>query len=341
MLTETQNPDVSLKAKVDFLSVPASYGGGNVSVETRETHMSWVFLTDRYAYKLKKPVRTSFLDFSTLELRRKYCEAEVRLNWDLAPGVYLGVVALGLDRSRGLQIGEGEPVDYLVQMIRLPAWNTLENGIRLNNVTEQQVRTLALRLAEFYRKASVIKCSAEAYSRRLSAEIDADALALSEPRHGMPLGLVTTAANKLRGFISSQRGHLDRRIDEQRIVDGHGDLRPEHIYFLSDRIVVIDRLEFNDTFREIDPLDEFAYLAMECDRSGMPRFGPWLFETYAAETGDEPPADLLAFYKGTRALLRAKLAIWHVEEPGARTGEQWRAQAKAYLDLASEYAALM
>ena len=130
MPTAYQGTLVKLQTVVDFLSTPASYPEGTRSVETQETHMSWVFLTDRYAFKLKKPVRTSFLDFSTAERRRRFCEEEVRLNERLAPGIYRGVVPLGLDRSGNLQIGEGQAVDFLVQMIRLPTAATLDHAIR-------------------------------------------------------------------------------------------------------------------------------------------------------------------------------------------------------------------
>lgn len=338
MLTVSQDSLVGLQAKVDFLSRPASYPESSGSVEARETHMSWVFLTDRHAYKLKKPVRTSFLDFSTLELRKKYCEAEVWLNRRLAPGIYLGVVPLGLDRSGNLHIGEGQAVDFLVRMIRLPATATLDHAIRANAVEERNIHNLASRLAGFYRDAMVIGCGADAYRRRFVIDIEADTQALLQPRYGLPATLINETSAALRNFIALHGDRLEQRARERRIVDGHGDLRPEHIYFLPDRIAVIDRLEFNAAFREVDPLNELAYLAMECDRCEATWIGPWLLETYRAESGDSFGAELVDFYKCSRALLRAKLAIWHLDGVPPREPEKWPRQAKSYLDLAHAYA---
>ena len=338
MLSVSRRPFPDLDAKVDFLSARSSYPERPGSVEAHETHMSWVFLTDRHAFKLKKPVRTSFLDFSTLERRQHFCGEEVRLNQNLAPGIYLGVVPLGVDRAGRLRLGAGEPVDYLVHMIRLPAAATLEAAILAHRVEEADVRHLASRLAAFYRDAPTIGIGAETYRQRLAADVAANAEAMLQPSYGLPAETIEGVARSLNGFLASRGEALERRARERRIVDAHGDLRPEHIYFLPDRIAVIDRLEFNPAFRELDPAEELAYLAMECERVGAPSIGPWLFETYGAETGDRPDADVVAFYKAARAMLRAKLAIWHLDSPRPRTPEKWPRQAKAYLELAYAYA---
>ena len=339
MLNVPRIPLPDLNAKVDFLSTPSSYPEPPSSVEARETHMSWVFMTDHHAFKLKKPVKTSFLDFSTLERRKHFCEEEVRLNRDLAPGIYIGVVPLGQDRESGLRLAEGEPVEYLVQMVRLPATATLEAAILDHRVEEQTIRNLARDLARFYRQAPTIEIEPSAYRRRLADDIAANAEAMLKPGYGLPTSQIEAIADALIGFISRLGEVLEKRAGERRIVDAHGDLRPEHIYFLPDRIVVIDRLEFNAAFRALDPVDELAYLAMECERAGVPAIGAWLFETYSAESGDQPSAELISFYMRARALLRAKLAIWHLDTPHPRTPEKWPLQARAYLDLAAGYAA--
>lgn len=338
MLTVARDASPNLEAKVAFLSTPSSYPEGPRSVLAHETHMSWVFLTDRHAFKLKKPVKTSFLDFSTLERRRHFCEEEIRLNRSLAPGIYLDVVPLGCDRFGGLLLGEGEAVDYLVRMRRLPAEATLEASISAHHLEERKVRALAVRLAAFYRTAPVVHIDGEEYRRRIAADIDENALALVNPRYGLPVAIIETVAGALRKYAADQGRELERRAKDHRIVDAHGDLRPEHIYFLADQIVVIDRLEFNEALRQLDSADELAYLAMECDRAGASSVGPWIFGTYGAETGDRPSPLLVAFYKCARAMLRAKLAIWHLDTPRPRTPEKWPAQALAYLNLARSYA---
>ena len=330
------NSDVSLRTKVDFLLRPESYPERPTRVDATETHMSWVFLTDSHAYKLKKPVRYPFLDFSTVELRRIDCEEEVRLNRRLAPDVYLGVVALGLDPSGRLCVGGGRPVDWLVKMRRLPAERTLQHAIEANAVTQGDIVALARRLAVFYRSARKIDISEPAYRRRFEDEIAASERALLQPSHLMPQRLVGDIAAAQRRFLHRHGELLDRRVRDGRIVEAHGDLRPEHIY-LGPAPVVTDCLEFNPSLRVLDPVDELAYLAMECERDGAPLVGSWLFAAYSKATDDVPPAALVAFYTVHCAFLRSRIAISHLDEAEVREPAKWPARTLSYLELAQGY----
>ncbi len=336
----TAESDIDLRAKVDFLCRPESYPERPVRVDAKETHMSWVFLTDRHAYKLKKPVRHSFLDFSTIELRRTDCEEEVRLNCRLAPDVYLGVVPLGLDRSGRLCLGGQRPVDWLVKMRRLPAACALDYAIHTNAVAEADIRRLAARLAEFYRRAPRIDVTAEHYRAELEDDVGLTERTLSRPHYSLPVPMIRPIATTLRNYLSQHKDALDQRVGERQIVEGHGDLRPEHIYLEADP-VVIDCLEFNFAFRIIDPADELAYLAMECEREGAPSIGVWLFEAYGAARGDRPGADLIAFYKCRRAFLRARIAIAHLDESHIREPGKWHERTASYLKLARSYLRLL
>src|SRR5574341_2429097 len=135
-----------IREKVAFLSKPESYPAPTRTVETKETHMSWVFLTDTQAWKLKKPVRLDYLDFSDPEARRRNCEQEVRLNRRLAPEVYLGIAPLILDRQGKMRLeGEGEPIDWLVVMRRLPAARLLDRAIADQTVSEADARKVGRR----------------------------------------------------------------------------------------------------------------------------------------------------------------------------------------------------
>jgi len=129
-------------------------------------------------------------------------------------------------------------------------------------------------------------------------------------------------------------------VEEGHIVEGHGDLRPEHVY-LGERLEILDCLEFNRAFRILDTADELAYLAMECTFEGDPRVAAWLFDEYADVSGDTPPEDLTAFYKCHRAMLRAKLAIWHLDNLPPPDREKWTGRARQYLELARAYGAVM
>jgi aminoglycoside phosphotransferase family enzyme len=129
--------DIDISTKVAFLRQSASYPGHPSGVDVIQTHMSWVFLTDRLVYKLKKPVRFEFLDFSTLERRHHDCQEEVRLNRRLAQGVYLGVTPLTVDAAGRLHLnGEGEAADWLVKMQRLPRERMLDHAIATGRADE-------------------------------------------------------------------------------------------------------------------------------------------------------------------------------------------------------------
>ena len=328
--------EVDLRAKVEFLLRASSYPEPTREVEPRETHMSWVFLTEQYAYKLKKPVRYPFLDFSTIELRRRNCEEEARLNRRLAPDVYLGVVALGLDDSGRFCLGGGRPVDWLVKMRRLPAERTLDYLIKANRVREEDIGVLARRLATFYRDAAKAEIDANGYRDLFHADIAANEAVLIRPGYRLPTPLIGSIGAAQRQYLLVHGDRLDQRVREKRIVEGHGDLRPEHIYLGADPLIT-DCLEFNPQLRIIDPADELAYLAIECEREGAPQVGPLLFQAYGEASGDFPPPDLVAFYKSYRALLRAKIAISHLDELDPRNSNKWRERARAYLELGQSY----
>jgi uncharacterized protein len=327
----------TLADKVAYLSRPESYAEGTSAVEIVETHMSYVFLIDRLVYKLKKPVRYPFLDFSTLEARRSNCQEELRLNRRLARNVYLGVVPLALS-SDGLHLdGTGRPVEWLVKMRRLPRHLMLDHAIRESRVTEQDVARFARVLAAFYRDSERIALNPPAYRARLRKAVLDDRGALCAPAYGLDTATVRAIAETQLAFLDTQAHTFDQRLQQNVIVEGHGDLRPEHVCLAAEP-VFIDCLEFNRDLRIVDPADELASLAMECELLGAYDIGRVVFDTYASVTGDAPGIALTRFYRAQRALLRAKLAAWHLED-GVSDGTRakWIARAQAYLWSAKTY----
>ncbi len=336
-----RNRSIDLRAKVACLSRPASYPEATSAVEVVQTHMSCVFLTDRHAYKLKKPVRYDFLDFGTLEARRFDCLEEVRLNRRLAPDVYLDVVPLSLAPEGGLLLGgDGEVVEWLVRMRRLPKQFMLDHAIREGRVAREDIRRFTLALAGFYRGCDPVAMGPGEYRQRFERDVRANHRALSAPESGVaPVLLQPVTAGQL-AFLERQAPLLDRRVTQRRIVEGHGDLRPEHIC-LAPAPIFIDCLEFNREWRLVDPADELAYLALECECAGAPWIGEVAFETYREATGDDPPEALVDFYKAYRATLRAKLSAWHLKDPvDAAEREKWITRAHCYLELASRYSTM-
>lgn len=336
--TRPEQAAVSLEAKLGLLGRPDAYPEAASRVEAVETHMSWVFLTDTHAYKLKKPVRYDYLDFSTVEARRLDCEAEVRLNRRLAAEVYLGVVPLVLDAAGRLSLGRaGEVVDWLVRMRRLPAERMLDHLLRSGAVEQAEISQLARRLARFYAALPAEPLAPEAYRQSLAGRIEDNLHELSSPEFGLPQELPAGLARFQLHFLQRHAGLFDQRVQAGRIVEGHGDLRPEHVCLLPEP-VVIDCLEFNREFRILDPADELGYLALECERLHAPQVAHWLLEGYGEASGDTPPAALLHFYQSCRATLRAKLAFWHLRDDGRHPPGKWIATARDYLELAQRHA---
>ncbi len=324
-------------AKVALLRQPHSYPDRPARIEVIETHMSWVFLTSRHAYKLKKPVRYDYLDFSTLTARKIYCEEELRLNRDLAPGVYIAVVPLARDAAGDARVeGQGTVIDWLVKMRRLPAERMLDYLIERGACQPADVHAVAESLSHFYKSSEPIGLSGGDYRELYANKIRANRAGLSEPAFGLSTDLVKSVNDAQDEFLMRFPGMLDRRAIEDRIVEGHGDLRPEHVCLQSPP-VIFDRLEFNRAFRIIDAADELAYLAMECERLGAPQVESELFGVYRRITGDHPPPELVRFYKAHRACVRARLAIWHLRDQEKSTWPRWRALAEGYLRLAQDY----
>jgi len=330
--------DGELEAKVRFLLQPASYPEPTQGVSAIETHMSWVFLTDHFAYKLKKPVRFPFLDFSTVELRKHFCEEEIRLNRRLAPRVYIGTLPMTAAEGGAMSIaGTGPAIDWLVKMHRLNADRMLDYAIKHGTATHEDIDRLAGRLAAFYRAAPPVEITPIEYRQRFEADVTANLEELSKFRSVLEPDAVERIHSRQFAVLRDASWLFDRRVAEHRIVEAHGDLRPEHV-LLEPEPQIIDCLEFKFEFRVLDPVDELAFLGVECEMLGAPDVGIAVLDRYRRSTGDDPPSRLIDFYKCYRACLRSKISIWHIQEPNIRDPARWPALAKRYLDLADRHA---
>lgn len=322
--------------RIAFLCNPASYPDGGDTVECIETHMSWVFLTSRYAYKLKKPVSFGFVDFSTRERRYQACRDELRLNQRLAPDVYQGLTPITLDRQGRRRLGGVVSVDeWLVRMRRLPAEKCLARMISERRVTPRDIGLLADRLWEFYRSLPPVPCRADEYRRAIGEHVDDNERELSE----LPFlleGRVQRVLAQQRRALTLTPEMFDVRVCDGRVIEGHGDLRPEHVYF-APKPVVIDALEFSRELRTLDVLDELSFFAMECAVAEAPEVGAQVVERYQLAAHDDPPAELRAFYESYRALVRAKVAALRAaqapwESPAALEGRHAAIRYVAWAD---------
>ncbi|MEQ8211533.1 MAG: AAA family ATPase [Lacipirellulaceae bacterium] len=323
---------------VQLLCDPNTYSDGTQRVDLLETHISWLFLTERYVYKLKKPVKYDFLDFSTPQARRQACDEEVRINKRLAYQVYFGVLPITSDETGQLTLnGEGRPIDCVVKMRRLPSDLALDTTIKRDRLDERKTKELANSLASFYCQLPPLILRPEEYYQRTLHHCQSnfrDLTSLAEPLHRPCIAKIHNAQLL---FAWLQRDVLFDRTRDGRIVDGHGDLRAEHI-FLETPPVVIDGIEFSEELRQIDVLDELSFLAMDCTRLGSSDIGEKLLDTYTKLSGDRPPLRLRDFYKSYRATVRAKVALLRVSQSTGKARKRCLREFHQYLKWADHYA---
>ena len=334
------DPQADSLATLAFLLSPDAHAPGSGPIESIETHMSWLVLDAHQVLKLKKPVcYPPLLDYRSLAAREQDARAELRLNRRLAPDVYQGLLVVRREqghlvlRPEATLPAAGETVDWLVQMQRLPADRMLDRLIATGKLVPAQpaaIEALALVLARFYQRAWPAQADAEHHLQRFQAEMARHRQVLAQPRFGLTeAGPVLDLAE---AALVQQAPALRQRVRQGHIVDGHGDLRAEHVC-LVDPPVVIDCLAFNDGLRQVDPFEELTALALECERLGAGWVGRLLIDRCSERLDDVPPPALLQFYRMDRALLRARLAVAHLLDAQPTRQDHWLALARRYLAL--------
>ncbi len=300
---------------------PVSEGG--LDPLATQTHVSLLIFAGDRAYKLKKAVRTPFLDFSTPGLRREACEREVALNRRFAPDVYLGVA--------GVLGPEGEMCDSLVVMRRMPPERRLATLAREGRCGECLER-LAEVVAGFHRSAPAgpeidAECTRDAIAARWEANIEQmEDFAANLEDASLPERIVFLA----RSYLAGRKLLFDLRIAEGRIRDGHGDLLADDIYCLEDGPRVLDCLEFDDRLRYVDVLDDAGFLAMDLERIAGPDLGEKFLQAYVAASGESHPESLAHHYRAYRAHVRAKVAAMRF----AQGDQEALAEATGLLEIA-------
>jgi len=313
---------MNLASLITDLSDPGRYPFAVTSVEVVQTHISVVFLAGDFVYKIKKPVRLSFLDFSTLDLRRHFCDEEVRLNRRLAPDVYLGVVPVTDDGSGVRFEGRGETVEWAVKMRRLPEAATLEQRVLRDEIDESHVRSLALRLAEFHANAARSAAIAAFGRFEVVYRNIRENFIVSAPQVGNTIS--TPVRDRLVSLteetLDEMKAVIDSRAARGIPCDTHGDLHLDHVYLFPDRsppadLVIIDCIEFNERFRYTDPVADMAFVAMDFEFHGRRDLALALTQTYFQARDDDEGRRLLPLYLSYRAAVRGKVDGLQLDEP--------------------------
>ncbi|MCP3914268.1 MAG: AAA family ATPase [bacterium] len=333
------------RALIDDLSRPDAYPLPARRIETLQTHISRLFFAGSRVYKLKKDVELGFLDFTTLERRRHFCEEEVRLNQRLAPDVYLGVVPVTREEGGRHRIGgSGTVVEWAVEMRRLPSGRMLDVLLAAGEIDNGHLDQLARLLVGFHAAArSDAEVAAYGTPAAIAVNLEEN-FAQTEPFTQGSEPILSPAlhghlAARGRAFLAESNELLERRVREGRVREGHGDLHAGNICFEDDAIRIYDCIEFSDRFRCSDVACELAFLAMDLDLAGFSAFGQFLIRRYAELAEDPDLAALIGPYKEYRAIVRAKVACFAAaggELPAASAADK-RLEAMRYFHLAAEY----
>jgi len=325
---------------LDALLDPAAYAERTTSVSLVQTHVSFLFLTDTHVYKVKKPVDFGFLNFTTVDRRRFFCEEEVRLNRRLCPDVYLGVVELRESPSGVSFLGTGKVIDYAVKMKRLPGDRMLDRLLEEGKVSEEGIRRIARVIGEFhlnaersgeidgYGSAEVIRRNWEENFRQIAPYVSRT-LAESDLR------LLRAWVER---FLEEQAGLFAQRVSGGHIRDCDGDLHSENIC-LDDRVYIFDCIEFNSRFRYSDTSADIAFLLMDLEFRGRRDLAEVLLHEYLAVTGDREMMGVLDFYRVYRAFVRGKVESFRFNDSQVpdREKESAAESARRHFRLARGY----
>ena len=309
-------------------------------IELVQTQMSFLFLTGDYVYKVKKPVDLGYLDYTTLEKRHFFCHQELELNRRLCPEVYLEVAPVVTSEGRIRIGGQGEAIEYAVRMRQLPREQMMDSLLSLNRVTEDMVVNVAEKLAAFHDEATT--------SPEISAYGKLDTITtnteenFSQTKKYVGISIPSAKYDRIKAytdsFIKANRSLFQKRVQEGRIRDCHGDLHAAHICF-GDGIHIYDCIEFNDRFRYGDVASEVAFLAMDIDHHQRADLSQAFANAYVRLSQDEDLLQLLDFYKCYRAYVRGKVESFKLDDPYIPEAEKASvlAAARRYFELAESY----
>jgi uncharacterized protein len=331
---------VELPEVVQALLNPQIYPDKTSRVDLMQTQMSFIFLTGKYVYKIKKPVNLGYLDYSTLEKRHYFCKQEVELNRRLSPETYLGVIPITRTKDGYSLGGKGQAVEYAVKMLYLPQESMLNVLLERNRANPEMLDRVAAKIADFHNRAitnpEIQQFGKIAAMRNKSEENFAQTAKYLE--------ITLTAAqyqqiqDYTNRFLFQNAQLFDQRADNGRVRDCHGDLHSQHICF-NEALSIFDCIEFNDRFRYCDVASEIAFLAMDLDHFGRADLARSFISSYIRLSDDRQIPSLLSFFKCYLAYVRGKVGSFKYDDPyiGEAERKSTREAARAYFDLSQAY----
>ena len=327
---------------VESMLKPEFYPHKPDTVELIQTHISFIFIAGDLVYKVKKAVDFGFLDFTTLEKRKYYCDEEVLLNRRFAPDVYNNVVGITENKEGNLLLGNRDTIiEYAVEMKKIPEERMLYRLMEAGRATEDDVKRVGKYLAHVYGNIPSDEKSRkfgtfDVISTNVIENFDQTRKYAGSPVSEKAFNAIESWS---RSFMDENSAMFDMRMEQDHIKDCHGDLHLQHICIEDDAISVFDCIEFNERFRFGDVASDVAFLSMDFDFNGRSELGDIFVNTYIEESGDTTLRDVLQFYKVYRAMVRAKVTSFMLDDGGLDDASRQGAfqKAKQYYDLAYEY----
>ena len=323
---------------------PKFFGSDIKSVDIIQTHISYVALTGKYAYKIKKQVNYGFLDFSTVEKRKYYCDEEMRLNRRLCPDIYLDVIPITKKNSILELNGYGEIVDYAIKMKEFLQQNIMTNLLKQGKIVKEKIEDICDILVKFYNSEGNSKeidryGELEVVKRNICENFEQ-----TEPMIDItiPKNSYEYIKNLSQQFFRKKKDLFEKRIKHKNIKNCHGDLHSGNIVVTDEKIYIFDCIEFNKRFRYCDTASDIGFLAMDLDFMNYPYLSSYLIKKYIEKSKDIGILEMLNFYKSYRAYVRGKVIGFKLNDSKISNEKKQDIinTTKKYFELSEYYAKL-
>jgi len=333
---------MSQESIIEALKDPSAYDEKVNSIRLLQTHISYVFLTGRYAYKIMKPVNFGFLDFTTLEKRRFYCEEELRLNRRLCGDMYIDVLPITLSGGLVKINGSGKVVEYTVKMKEFPQEALMSELLKKDKVNMNIMDEIAKMLSDFHSKAETNR-EIESYGSidtvkfNWDENFDQTRDFIGKTIRSQDYFFIHRTVQK---FLGKKKDLFILRQRKGRIKECHGDLHSGNI-FIADRIYIYDAIEFNKRFRYCDVASDIAFLMMDLEFLGKKNLSSHFLAKYVEYSGEEEDfLEILPFYECYRAYVRGKVTSFKLDDPNITEEEKDSSKktAEKYFEMSRLYA---
>jgi aminoglycoside phosphotransferase family enzyme len=323
---------------INHLKNNNAYSHPAYDIRVLQTHISWIFLTGPFTYKVKKEVKFGqVLDFSNILLRKKYCKKELMLNKPLCGNMYQSVVKI-IQKNKIFKFAElnekGEPVEYAVKMIEIPQKFRMDNLVYTGNVNKKTIQSLIEILIKFHNSSTTNnKISKYALPTVMRKKFIDNFETLSQVGKMDPV-----IETKINSFLEKNHNLFIQRIQESKIRDIHGDLYLKNIFVIYDKFFLYDRIEFNDTLRYADVTEDVAHLAMDLDFHQRNDLSTYFINEYIKKSHDDNMSKIIYFIMCYKACVRAKVSFFREQEVDTKNQKIiHEMEAKKHLNLAKKY----